>query len=171
MCFQCPEGAIITRLGSPLQNFLKMEGNRNALTPFIIFDTFSGSSQRWKKKAFLHARGPWYFIGLEFFFLIFFYWILAPQLIIEATREINIVIITWFIKLLIPWSDWLLISPYITPFESNAKLRRIKEIITDVRIPWLLNKFSLSVLWKCIRSSVEEMNTDVKGVKSFGKMD
>ena len=124
-----------------------------------------------KEKSISPCKWTLIFYRIGIFFLIFFYWILAPQLIIEATREINIVIITWFIKLLIPWSDSLLISPYITPFESNAKLRRIKEIISDIRIPWLLNKFSLSVLWKCSRSSVEEMNTDVKGVKSYGKMD
>ena len=131
---------------------------------------FLGAARGERKKNFSMQVDPDILSDWNFFSL-FFYWILAPQLIIEATREINIVIITWFIKLLIPWSDWLLISPYITPFESNAKLRRIKEIITDIRIPWLLNKFSLSVLWKCIRSSVEEMNTDVKGVKSYGKMD
>ena len=124
-----------------------------------------------KEKRISPCKWTLIFYRIGIFFPYFFYWILDPRLIIEATREINIVIITWFIKLLIPWSDWLLISPYITPFESNAKLRRIKEIITDIRIPWLLNKFSLSVLWKCIRSSVEEMNTDVKGVKSYGKMD
>ena len=41
-------------------------------------------------------------------------------------------------------SDQLLISPYnITP-ESNIKVMRIKEMITNQKGSWLSNKFSLS---------------------------
>ena len=43
---------------------------------------------------------------------------------------------------LIPESDKHLISPYnITP-ESNIKVMRIKEMTTNWRTSWLLNKFS-----------------------------
>ena len=45
---------------------------------------------------------------------------------------------------LTPKSDQRLISPYnITP-ESHIKVMRIKEMITNQRSSWLLNKFSLS---------------------------
>ena len=45
---------------------------------------------------------------------------------------------------LAPESDQHLISPnYITP-ESHFKVKRMKEIITNKRNSWLLNKFSLS---------------------------
>ena len=46
---------------------------------------------------------------------------------------------------LTPKSDQYLNSPYnITP-ESHIKVMRIKEMVTNLRSSWLLNKFSSSV--------------------------
>ena len=44
----------------------------------------------------------------------------------------------WFLSLyfaspLKPKSDWLLISPYRITFESNVKVRRVMEMITNLR--------------------------------------
>ena len=47
-----------------------------------------------KEKSISPCKWTLIFYRIGIFFLIFFYWILAPQLIIEATREINIVIVT-----------------------------------------------------------------------------
>ena len=45
-------------------------------------------------------------------------------------------------------SDWHLISPYhITP-ELNIKVRRIKELITNIRSSQLLDKFSVSEMFR-----------------------
>ena len=53
--------------------------------------------------------------------------------------------ISWIIPLTLK-SDQLLISPYnITP-ESNIKVTRIKEMITNLKSSWFFNKFSLSAL-------------------------
>ena len=41
-------------------------------------------------------------------------------------------------------SDQLLISPYNITSESNIKVTRIKEMITNQKSSWLSNKFSLS---------------------------
>ena len=41
-------------------------------------------------------------------------------------------------------SDWHLISPNHVNPESNKKVRRMKELISDKRSSWLLDKFSLS---------------------------
>ena len=41
--------------------------------------------------------------------------------------------------------DLLRISPYNITCESHIKVMRIKEMITNLGSPWLLNKFSLSV--------------------------
>ena len=43
-----------------------------------------------------------------------------------------------------PKSDLNLISPCNNSPESNIKVMRIKEMITNQRSSWLLNKFSLS---------------------------
>ena len=45
---------------------------------------------------------------------------------------------------LISQSDQHLISPYIITPESHIKIMRIKEMITNYRSLWFLNKFSLS---------------------------
>ena len=45
---------------------------------------------------------------------------------------------------LAPTSDKHLNSPYIITPESNMKVTRIEEVITNLRNSWLLNKFSLS---------------------------
>ena len=44
---------------------------------------------------------------------------------------------------LTPQSDWHLISPYHIPPESNIKVWRKKELITNYRSSWLLDKFSM----------------------------
>ena len=41
-------------------------------------------------------------------------------------------------------NDWNLISPYNITSESHIKVMRIKEMITNWKSSWLLNKFSLS---------------------------
>ena len=41
-------------------------------------------------------------------------------------------------------SDQQLISPYNMTPESSIKVMRIKEMITNIRSYWLLNKFSSS---------------------------
>ena len=45
---------------------------------------------------------------------------------------------------LTPKSDKYLISPYNITLESHIKVMRRKEMITNKRSSWLLNKFSLS---------------------------
>ena len=58
--------------------------------------------------------------------------------------------ISWIIHLTLE-SDQLLISPYnITP-ESNIKVTRIKEMITNLKSSWFLNKFLLSALQEMYR--------------------
>ena len=53
---------------------------------------------------------------------------------------------------LAPESDWFLISPYGSHLESNVKVMRIKEMITNIRSSlWVKNKFSLSVPWEMYR--------------------
>ena len=47
-----------------------------------------------------------------------------------------------------PKSDQHLISSHNIIPESNIKVKRIKEMITNLRISWLLNKFSLSAPWE-----------------------
>ena len=66
------------------------------------------------------------------------------------------------LSLLISKSDQHLISPYIITPESHIKIMRIKEMITNYRSLWFLNKFSLSAGKKCTEKSVENMNTDVR---------
>ena len=44
---------------------------------------------------------------------------------------------------LTPKSDQHQISHYIITTESHIMVRRIKEMITNLRSPWLLNQFSL----------------------------
>ena len=53
--------------------------------------------------------------------------------------------ISWIIPLTLE-SDQLLISPYNVTPESNIKVTRIKEMITNLKSSWFLNKFSLSAL-------------------------
>ena len=48
------------------------------------------------------------------------------------------------VKPLTPKSDKYLISPYNITLESHMKVMRRKEMITNKRSSWLLNKFSLS---------------------------
>ena len=48
-----------------------------------------------------------------------------------------------FFDPLIPQSDQHLISPFNIILESNIKVMRIKEMIINWRISWLLDKFSL----------------------------
>ena len=53
-------------------------------------------------------------------------------------------------------NDKHLISCYnITP-ESNIEVTRIKEIITNLRSSWLLNKFSLSAPYEMFREYYRE---------------
>ena len=59
-------------------------------------------------------------------------------------------------------SDWHLISLYNISPESHLRVMRIKEMITNWRSSWLLYKFSLSALRKCIENSKEILHTDVK---------
>ena len=47
-------------------------------------------------------------------------------------------------NLLTPKSDLHLISPYNITTESHINVMRIKEMITNERNSWLLDKFSLS---------------------------
>ena len=59
-------------------------------------------------------------------------------------------------------SDQHLISPYNITCESYIKVMRIKEMITNLRWSWLLNKFSLSALKVIYGDSMENMHTDVR---------
>ena len=59
-------------------------------------------------------------------------------------------------------SDQHLISPYNTTCESHIKVMRIKEVVTNLRWSWLLNKFSLSALKVIYGDSMENMHTDVR---------
>ena len=58
-------------------------------------------------------------------------------------------------------ADQHLIPYNITP-ESHFRVMRIKEMITNCRFFWLLNKFSLSAHKKCIENRMENMHTDVR---------
>ena len=55
-----------------------------------------------------------------------------------------------------PKSDKHLISPYHIPPESNMKVVRIEEMITNWRSSWLLNKFSLSASLEMYGEQYEE---------------
>ena len=58
--------------------------------------------------------------------------------------------------------DQHLISPYNITCESHIKVMRIKEMVTNLRWSWLLNKFSLSALKVIYGDSMENMHTDVR---------
>ena len=63
--------------------------------------------------------------------------------------------ISWIIPLTLE-SDQLLISPYNVTPESNIKVTRIKEMITNLKSSWFLNKFSLSALQEMYREQYGE---------------
>ena len=56
---------------------------------------------------------------------------------------------------LTPTCDWLPISPYIIFLEANVKVKRVKEMITNLRNSWLSNRFSLNFPYhrKCKENS------------------
>ena len=54
----------------------------------------------------------------------------------------------WWVCPLTRKSDQNLISPYNNTLESNNKVMRIEEMITNKSSSWLLNKFSLSAPWE-----------------------
>ena len=66
-----------------------------------------------------------------------------------------------------PKSDCLLISPHINTFPSNLKVMQIKEMITNCRSSWLLNKFSLSTPWEMYREQCGEYAYWCWGVMGF----
>ena len=61
-----------------------------------------------------------------------------------------------FLNPLTPKSDYHLISPYHITLESYIKVTRIKEMINNLGIFWLLDKFSLSAPYKKYWQQYEE---------------
>ena len=57
---------------------------------------------------------------------------------------------------LTPKSDQLMISPNNITLESNIKVTRIKEMITNLKSSWFLNKFSLSAPQEMYREQYGE---------------
>lgn len=59
---------------------------------------------------------------------------------------------------LTPTCDWLPISPYIIFLEANVKVKRVKEMITNLRNSWLSNRFSLNYPYhrKCKENRVTD---------------
>ena len=61
---------------------------------------------------------------------------------------------------------WILehyaISPYRHTTKSFIKIKRKKEMITNLRSFWLLNEFSFLATKEMYRKSRENMNTDVR---------
>ena len=66
---------------------------------------------------------------------------------------------------LIPKSDWLLISHYSFTLESNIKVMRIIEIVTNFRSSRLSNNFSLSLPLEMWRDQCSEYQYYCLGVK------
>ena len=66
---------------------------------------------------------------------------------------------------LIPKSDWLLISHYSFTLESNVKVMRIIEIVTNFRSSRLSNNFSLSLPLEIWRDQCSEYQYYCLGVK------
>ena len=66
---------------------------------------------------------------------------------------------------LIPKSDWLLISHYSITLESNVKVMRIIEIVTNFRSFRLSNNFSISLPLKIWRDQCSEYQYYCLGVK------
>ena len=68
-----------------------------------------------------------------------------------------------------PKSDEHLISPYIISPESHIKVMRMKEMISNEKSFWSVNKFSLSVPWELYKKQYGEQYGDYafwyKGVK------
>ena len=66
---------------------------------------------------------------------------------------------------LIPKSDWLLISHYSITLESNVKVMRIIEIVTNFRSSRLSNNFSISLPLEIWRDQCSEYQYYCLGVK------
>ena len=62
-------------------------------------------------------------------------------------------------------SDQYLISPYNIPLESNIKVMRIKEMLTNLSSSWLLNKFSLPAPWGMYSEQYGEYGYCCQGVE------
>ena len=65
---------------------------------------------------------------------------------------------------LIPKSDLHLTCPHKIPPESHLRVTRIKQITTNWRSSWMLNKFSLSASWEMSRGQYGEYAYWCKGV-------
>ena len=65
-------------------------------------------------------------------------------------------LLTWPHNPLTPMSDWHLISPHSITLESNVKVMRIQEMITNLKSSRMLNIFSLSAPQEMYRKQYGE---------------
>ena len=61
-----------------------------------------------------------------------------------------------------PKSVWLIICPYSITLESNVKVTRLKEIISNSRSSRLSRKFPCQYYRKCLEDSVKNINAYVR---------
>lgn len=53
-------------------------------------------------------------------------------------------------------------SSYFITFESNVKVMRINEMITNERSSCLLIRFCVQYCMKCVKDSMENIDSDVR---------